>query len=83
MGEPERRLLLDIGHPHAPLAAVAHRITDLLVGVADHDADLADSGGGQGLDAVEENGLVGDRDELLGGGVGDGAEARSTTSGED
>jgi hypothetical protein len=80
---PERGFLLDVGYRDPPAAAVAHGVADLLVGVAHHDPDLPDAGRRQGLDAIEEDGLVGDRDELLRRGVGDGAKPGSPSSGED
>ena len=64
-------------------AAVTDRVADLLPGVPDHDADLADPRRGQGLDPIEEDGLVGDRDELLGGREGDGAEPGAAPAGQD
>jgi hypothetical protein len=83
VGEPERRFLLDIGHLDAPAAAVSDGLADLLMGITHHDADVLDAGGRQGLDPVKKNGLVCDRDELLRGGVRDGAKPGSASSGED
>ena len=70
-----RRVLLDVGDARAPARAVADRRADLGLRVADDDADVADAGGDQRLETVEEHRLVGDRHELLGAGVGDRAEA--------
>ena len=70
--EAERRRLAQVGHPQAEAGAVADRGFDFGVRVADDDADLVDAGLAHGLEAVEEDGLVGDRHELLGRGVGDG-----------
>ena len=81
--QPERRLLLDVRDRDAEAAAVAHGVPDLLARVADHDADLDDAGGGQRLDPVEEDGLVGDGDELLGRREGDGSEPGPAPAGED
>jgi hypothetical protein len=50
--QAQRGILLDIGHRHAESDAVAHRGADLLVGVADDDADLFDPGGRQRLDPI-------------------------------
>jgi len=83
VGESQRSVLLDVRHRHAEVPTVADRVTDLLVGLADHDADLADAGSRQRLDPIEEDGLVGHRDQLLGRGEGDGAEPRSAPAGED
>ena len=68
--QAERRVLLDVVDADAPPRAVADRGSDLRLGVADDDADLADAGGGDRLDAVEEHRLVRHRDELLGARVG-------------
>ena len=82
--EPERRVLLDVGDPDAELRAVARRLADLAAGLRrDDDPDLLDPRLGHRLDAVEQHGLVGDRDELLGARVGDRAQARALAAGED
>src|SRR6185436_14991680 len=65
-----RSVLLDVLDPYAPSRSVADSRPDLRAGVADDDADVADAGGGNRLDAVEEHRLVGHRHELLGAGVG-------------
>ena len=83
MSEPQRRFLLDIRDRDAESAAVAHGVADLLARVADHDADLEDSGRGQRLDPVEEDGFVGNGDELLGGREGDGSEPGPAPAGQD
>ena len=74
VGQAERRLLRDVGDRQPPGRAVPDRGPDLGRGVADHDADLFDPGVGDGLEAVEEDRLVGHRHQLLGPGVGDGAQ---------
>ena len=61
----------------APARAVADRRANLRLRVADDDADVADAGGDERLEPVEEHRLVGDRDQLLGARVGDGTEARA------
>src|SRR5439155_26606710 len=83
MRQPERRLLLDVGDGDAEAAAVADRVLDLLTRIADDDADVADPRRSQGLDAIEEDGLVGDGNELLGGGERDGPQAGATAPGKD
>ena len=50
--------------------------------VADDDPDLLDAGGGQRFDAVEQHRLVGDRDELLGAGVGQRAQLGALAAAE-
>ena len=80
---PERGLLLDVRDRHPEPAAVPDRVADLLPGVADHDPDLADPGGSQRLDPVEEDGLVGDRNELLGRRERDRTEPGAAAPGED
>ena len=74
--EPARRVLLDVGDARVPAGAVADGLANLRLRVADDDADVADAGSDERLEAVEEHRLVGDRDELLGARVGDRAEAR-------
>ena len=81
--EAERRVLLDVLDANAPSRAVADRGSDFRLRVADDDADVADAGGGDGLDAVEEHGLVRHRDELLGAGVGQRPQARPFAAAED
>ena len=48
----------------------------------DDDADLGDARVGDGLETVEENRLVGDRHQLLGRCVGDGAQTGARPTGE-
>ena len=80
MGQPERRLLLDVRDGGAELGAVAGRLRDLLTGLGrDDHADLPDPRLDQGFDPVEEDGLVGHRHELLGGGMRDRAQASPCT----
>ena len=55
----------------------------LVAGLADDDADLGDPGADHVLDAVEEDGLVGDGHQLLGAGVGDRAEPGAGATGQD
>ena len=83
MSEAERRRLAQVGHPQAEAGAVADRGFDFGVRVADDDADLVDAGLVHRLEAVEKDGLVGDRDELLGGGVGDRSQSGAGTAAED
>ena len=75
--EAARRVLLDVGHARAPPGAVADRRANLGRRVADDDADVADAGPDQRFEPIEEHGLVGDRDELLGAGVRDWPQAGS------
>ncbi len=84
MCEPEGSLLLDVGDRGAERGPVPGRLPDLLarLGRDDH-GDLVDARLDQGLDPVEEHGLVGHRHQLLGGGVGDRAQARSRAPRED
>ena len=84
VGEAERLVLDDVGDAQPELRAVARGLADLLAGLGgDDDPDLLDSGLGHRLDPVEEDRLVGDRHELLGARVRDGAQARALASGED
>ncbi len=77
VGEPEGGVLLDIGDGDAESLAVADGVPDLLMRVADHDADLADARRLERLYPIEEDRLVGHRNELLGRGEGDGPEPGS------
>src|SRR5262249_31096547 len=81
--QTEGRFLFDVRDGDAEPAAVADSVLDLLAGVPDHDADLADPGGSKRFDTIEENRFVRDRNELLGRRERDGPEARATASGED
>ena len=83
--QPARRVLLDVGDLDAELRTVADRGLDLGPGVAhgDHDGDVLDAGRRELLDAVEDDRLVGDRDELLRARVGDRTQAGAGAAGED
>ena len=74
VGQSERLGLVQVGDLEAPAGAVSHRGHDLFGGVADDDADLLDAGLGHRLQAVEQDGLVGHRHQLLGTRVGDRSE---------
>ncbi|MNX81683.1 hypothetical protein D3C86_1133780 [compost metagenome] len=76
MGQAQGSLLGDIGDLDAPGRAVPHRSSHLGPGIPDDDADLADPRIPHRLDGVEQDRLVGHGDQLLGGGVGDGAQPR-------
>ena len=80
MGKPEGGFLVDIGNVYAPGGAIANRLTNLLLGIADDNTDFLHTGVFQGFDAIEEYGLVGHRHQLLGACVGYGAETRSRTA---
>ena len=84
VGEAGRRLLEDVGDLDAEARSVAGGGADLLAGLGrDDDADLLDARGRDRLDPVEEHGLVGDRDQLLGARVRDRAQPRALAAGED
>ena len=83
MGDAEGRFLLDVGDADAEAAAIADGGHDLLFGIADDDADVADAALDEVLDGVEEDGLVGDGDELLGAGVGEGTQAAALAAAKD
>jgi hypothetical protein len=65
MGQPQRSLLADVGHAHTEATAVPDGPADLLLRVPDDDPDVLDPGIGHGAKPVEEDGLVGNGDELL------------------
>ena len=70
--------------PHAEPRAVPDGLADLVAGLGgDDDPDLLDPGVGHRLDPVEEDGPVGDGDELLGAREGDRLQARALAAGED
>jgi hypothetical protein len=83
VSQPARRILLDVGDAGAPAPAVTNRRTNLGVRVADDDADVADARIHQRLDAVEEHGLVGDRNELFRAGVGQRAQSSTLAPTQD
>ena len=78
-----RRVLADVRGADAQRRPVADGGHDLVRGVADDDADLGDAGVADGLEAVEQDRLVGDRHELLGRRVGDRAQPGAGAAGED
>ena len=69
--QPQRGVLRNVGGSDPEVGPVADRCLDLGVGVADDDPDVGDAGVPNSLEAVEQHRLVGDRDQLLGRGVGD------------
>ena len=73
----------DVGDVDAPAAAVAHRLFHGGAGIADDDAEILDARFRDGFDAVLDDRLIGHGDQLLGHGVGDGAEARAGATGKD
>ncbi len=75
--EAERRLLLNELDPHlpSPPGAVADRRTNLLMGIAHHDAQVTNPGRHERLDRIEQHRLVGEREQLLGAGEGEGTQA--------
>ena len=84
MRQAERGLLLDVGDGGSEARAVSGGLPDLRAGIRrDDHADLRDSGFDERLDSVEEHGFVGHRHELLGGGMGDRAQARPGSPRED
>ena len=84
VGQAERRVLGDVGdlQPRTRAPSPTAAITSSR-GVADDDADLDDPGLGHGLEAVEQDRLVGHRHQLLGAGVGDRPQAGAGAAGED
>ena len=82
VGQAERGVLGDVGDLDPEPRAVAHRLSDLGPGVTDDDADLGDTGGSHVLDPEKQDRFVGHRHQLLGAGVGDGAQAGACAAGE-
>ena len=72
--QAERLVLRDVRNAHTKLAAVAHRRHDLGAGVAHDDADFDNARSRHRLNSVEQNRLVGHRDQLLRAGMGDRAQ---------
>ncbi len=83
MGDPQGRILLYILHPGPEGGPVAHGGPDLLRRIAHYDGDVPDAALHQLLDGVEEDGLVGDGDQLLGVGVGEGPQAAALPAAQD
>ncbi len=82
VGQAERLVLRDVGDLGAEVRAVADGLTHLGPGLAGDDADVGDAGLDHVLDAVEEDGLVGDRHQLLGARVRNGAQACARAAGK-
>ena len=72
MGEAKRRVLPDIGDAQPEFAAIAHGRPDRRSGISHHDPDVSDAGVPDGLNPVEQNGLIGSRQQLLRGRVRNG-----------
>ncbi len=73
-----RPSLCDISETGSPRPAIAGGAADLVAGLGGHDdRDVAHAGFNELFDAVEQDRLVGDRDELLCAGVGERTEAAS------
>ena len=84
VGQPERLGLGDPGDTHPEVRAVTDRLSDLGAGGRrDDDADVGDPGRRHLLDAVEQDGFVGDGHQLLGAGMGDRAQALAGAAAED
>ena len=69
-------------HHHRQRLAGAVVGLQQLARVADHDPHVGDAGVAQRLEPVVEDRLVGDRDQLLGAGVGERAQAGPAPSGK-
>jgi hypothetical protein len=80
--QASRRVLLDVGDLDPPPRAVADGGTNLRLRVADDNADFTNAGVGDRFDPVEQHGLVGDRHELFGAGVGQRPEPRALPAAE-
>ena len=78
-----RLILWNVGDRHVPVRAVADRRFDFLVCVADHDADVTDAGRRERFDAVKEDRLVRNRDQLLRAGERERPEACAFPTAED
>jgi hypothetical protein len=63
--------------------SITNGAPDLWLRVAHHHADVADAGGGQRFDAIEQYRLVGHRHKLLGARVRQRTEARAATTAQD
>lgn len=70
MREPDGPLLRQVGHVEAEGVAVTDGPIDFGGGVTDDDADILDPCVRDGLESLVEDGLVGYRQQLFGGGVG-------------
>ena len=72
------------GELRAPLVARAESVADLVAGFgADDHADVGDARRHQVLDHVEQVGLVGDGNQLLGAGIRQRAKPRALAAGQD
>ena len=69
--QPAGRVLPQVAGGEPEGAPVAHRLLDGGRGIPHHDPHVGDAGVPDGLEPVEQDGLVGDREQLLGVGVGD------------
>ena len=83
VGQAQRPCLGDVGDPRPETTTIADRFADLVGGVADHDPDLRHPRLDQGLQTIEEDGLVGDGNQLLGSGVGDRAQPGALSPAQD
>ena len=83
VGKAERFILRDEGDLRPPRGTVTEGGHHLGSRLAHDDADLGDASGHHRLDAVEENRLVGNRNQLLRARVGDGAQAGARTACQD
>ena len=81
--QPARCILLDVGDADAPGRSIADRRANLRLRVTDDDPDVADAGGGERLDSVEQDRLVGHGHELLRARIGQRSQACAATAAED
>ena len=66
MSQPERGFLPDIGNIQTERLTIADGPLDGRRGLAHHDPDVCNAGVSYGLEAIEQNGLIGHGDQLLG-----------------
>ena len=83
VGEAQRIVLRDVGDLARRALPSPTASTISSAGLAHDDADLLDARLDHVVDAVEEDRLVGDGDELLGARVGDRPQAGARAAGED
>src|SRR4051812_26933419 len=82
VGEAKRGVLRYERELGAEALTLAERGDDLRPGITDDHADLRDAGRDHRFDPIEQDRLVGHRDQLLGTGVRDRAQPGAGTAGE-
>ena len=83
MGQPIRAILRNIGQLYAPLAAIAQGLADFWFSMTNDDTNFVNICFMDSFDYTDEDGFIGDRDELLGTSIRQWIQACAFTTAQD